>query len=133
MDEGEGVVEVQVEEEPLEYDASLVGRRITLSWIPPGEDRDPGPDDYYGATIVAYSARSLIRRGDPACRDPAGRRDEWGPMWGVHFDDGLLKERVTLPDAGVEIMNVTVTVCSCATCAKSDEPVQLPVPWARVK
>jgi hypothetical protein len=99
----------------LVYDASLVGRRITVLWGV-GSDAEPEEredSDFYPATIVAYKA--------------SNRRFKYV----IHFDDtfsgGKTSEKVGLPDESIRIMTEIVTACACPSCAAGRTSRPLPL------
>ena len=77
-------------------------------------------DDYYPATLVSFTAAArsdVIKLGKE--------------QYVMHFDDGKIQERLSLPDPAVRIMSRSVERCRCKFCLqRSDLGRALPLAWA---
>ena len=91
------------------YDQSLVGRRCTALW----------QEEYYPATLVSFTARAqseLVTLGKE--------------QYVMHFDDGKIQERLSLPDPAVRIMSRSIERCRCKFCLqRSEQGRALPLVW----
>ena len=65
------------------------------------------PPWYYPATLVSFTARAqseLVTLGKE--------------QYVMHFDDGTIQERLSLPDTAVRIMSRSVERCRCKLCLR---------------
>ena len=112
--------DITVDEQVQTWDASLIGRRVTVLWRQGRATGEPQPSDFYPATIVAYKA--------------ANRKYKFVIHFDDSFDDGSSAEAVGLPDDTIRVMTRTVSMCTCPSC---DEGMaggrQLPLAWEVAK
>ena len=83
------------------FDATLVGRRVLALWG--DSDEEPPRFEWFGATIVNFRA---------------GPRITYRIV--MHFDDGTT-ELVQLPDETVQILDETVSLCTCERCVTCED------------
>ena len=82
-------------------DATLVGRRVLALWG--DSDEEPPRFEWFGATIVKFRAGPRIQY-----------------RFVMHFDDGAT-ELVQLPDETVQILDETVSLCTCERCVTCED------------
>ena len=77
-------------------------------------------DDYYPATLVSFTAAArsdVIKLGKE--------------QYVMHFDDGKIQERLSLPDPAVRIMSQSVGRCMCKLCVQRNAQGRaVPLLWA---
>lgn len=115
-DEHEGVT---VDDNIQQYDASLVGKRVTVLWRPEGASGEPQLSDYYPATIVSYKGTN--------------RKYKFIIHFDDVFDDGSSAEAIGLPDETIRVMTQSVSRCVCPTCNADGSGRSVPIQWEVAK